>query len=407
MTPLHFIPHFGRLYFISLTGLVFLVGAIGYTDRPPQRNDSDLIAPAVGHRLDAKGTAPPLRPAVYIGDLDKILDEPVASPSEWHTTVLVGSEGAEAASAALSRDDPTSLILADSSGSTEWLRDGACGCLKVFHGEREWLCFVFPDYGLEPGTWLSAHITAGWAQLRPDSPPDLVIRTWTGGNHGDWSYWIFAQEETPRLIYCSTDWNLADSGVEMKDLDGDGTPELIQCSNEWMGVADLCMAASPHPRAVFAWDSETGSYVPAAGRFPEVGQESIEQYHGVKRQQAATPADDPNWDEQIVTSALYQALLEYSLGASPEEVRAWAIRELGEERGDELVDEILTGYMRDPYWCAAHGLPTPAADPPDTEPPEDSKFSFGKVVSTSDNTISIREYDFSIPLTGIGRGVLS
>jgi hypothetical protein len=55
--------------------------------------------------------------------------------------VLAGPDGAASASAALSRNDPASGAFSESTGSLDWVQNGECGCLKIFRGDREWLCF--------------------------------------------------------------------------------------------------------------------------------------------------------------------------------------------------------------------------------------------------------------------------
>jgi len=94
--------------------------------------------------------------------------------------------------------------------------------------------------------------------LTGNGEPDVVIRQWEGGAHGDSKYIVLELDGSSVKRIDMID-DLLDAGF--KDLNGDGIDEITGIDRSYINLLGESTAASPQPLVILSFDRSQGRFV--------------------------------------------------------------------------------------------------------------------------------------------------
>ncbi|EKD33622.1 MAG: hypothetical protein ACD_75C02640G0001 [uncultured bacterium] len=171
----------------------------------------------------------------------------------------------------------------------------------------------------------------------------------TGGNHCC-EYAYVSDPATFNTVFDSSSYGL-EGGIELADLDGDGTVEISQNITDFHYYNGMCYAISPYVDVIFAYDKKLRKFVPANNRFPELWQNTLDEARNPPHSQKIIPdlgqAKDSTEFERIriMESLAVAKAANLILAGYEKEAYTWLQRQFVPEEG-RRVCEVLHDYLR-------------------------------------------------------------
>jgi hypothetical protein len=124
----------------------------------------------------------------------------------------------------------------------------------------------------DPRETIEGWIPGMFLDVDRDGYEDLVLRTFTGGNHCCYSYQIYSLGKVLKKI---ADLKLNDCGekIKLQDLNGDGRWEIISCNAGFIYFQGLSYDMSPFPPMIFGF--EAGKFVNQDKKYPKIFDDDI------------------------------------------------------------------------------------------------------------------------------------
>ncbi len=169
-------------------------------------------------------------------------------------------------------------------------------------------------------------LSASLVEITGRPPKDLWVHAFSGGAHCCFTSYLFTQEGGLRNILELFHGN---TGMEVKDLDGDGRGELV-VYRDYGYFGGLCYACSPVAVEVYRWDG--ARFYDATLQFPEATNKKAAKYRWECQDALARKADAAEleglalgyWANMLRVGRGAEAR-RWLLGAMPFEVRRWLL----------------------------------------------------------------------------------